>query len=540
MGSFTLSAKIVIYFGSSKKKDGKFGGSGFFPYFCRLKNKDDLQKETKDSYSHVLKYTGIFGGVQGLNIVVSLVRNKLVAVLLGPNGMGLASLFNTTVTFISQATNLGISFSAVKHVSELFERGNEEEITHFVKVVRAWSMLTALVGMLVCIVAGPLLSSYTFAWGNHTQHFVLLSPAVGLLAVTGGEMAILKGARQLRSLAVIQIYSVLSALIISVPIYFYFNQAGIVPVIVLMALMSMLLTIRHSYRLYPLQLRGAKGVLGEGMEMVRLGLAFVVAGILGSGAEMLIRSYLNVATGDLDVVGLYNAGYVLTITYAGMVFSAMETDYFPRLSSVNNDVAALNMTVNRQIEVSLLIVSPMLAALIVGLPILIPLLFSSKFLPMVGMAQVAVFAMYIKAVSLPVSYITLAKGDSIGYMVLEAIDDVLLVVFIIVGYRLWGLQGTGVALTMSYVVDIVLVGVYTWWRYRYRLSMQVLQYAGIQFTLGVCVYIVTLVDNALIYWSLGTLICLASLLVSISILHQKTSLWSALKTKLRNRFHRHD
>ena len=72
-----------------------------------------MKKEPTDSYSHVLKYTGIFGGVQGLNIAVSLVRNKLIAVLLGPNGMGLVSLFNTTVNFISQATNFGISFSAV-------------------------------------------------------------------------------------------------------------------------------------------------------------------------------------------------------------------------------------------------------------------------------------------------------------------------------------------------------------------------------------------------------------------------------------------
>ena len=498
-----------------------------------------MQKEASDSYSHVLKYTGIFGGVQGLNIVVSLVRNKLIAVLLGPNGMGLASLFNTTVNFISQATNFGISFSAVKHVSELFERGDEAAIAHFVKVVRAWALLTALIGMLVCVVVGPLLSDYTFAWGDHTLHFILLAPAVGLMAITGGEMAILKGARQLRSLAVIQIFNVLAALVISIPIYYFYNQTGIVPVIVLMALTSMLLTIRHSYRLYPLQLSGANGVLGEGMAMVRLGVAFVVAGVLGSGAEMLIRSYLNVVSGDLDVVGLYNAGFMLTITYAGMVFSAMETDYFPRLSSVNSDVAATNQTVNRQIEVSLLIVSPMLAALIIGLPILIPLLFSSKFLPMVGMAQVSVFAMYIKAVSLPVSYLTLAKGDSVGYMVLEAIYDVLLVLLVIFGYGQWGLLGTGVALSLSYVFDILLVGAYTYWRYHYRVSMQVLQYAAIQFTLCVAVYIFTLVENPLIYWSLGTLICLASLFVSISILHQKTSLWSALINKMKNRFSRH-
>ena len=495
-----------------------------------------MKKEATGSYSHVLKYTGIFGGVQGLNIVVSLVRNKLIAVILGPNGMGLASLFNTTVNFISQATNLGISFSAVKHVSELFDRGDEAAIANFVRVVRAWSLLTALFGMLVCIVAGPALSNYTFAWGDHTLHFVLLSPAVGLLAITGGETAILKGARQLRPLAVIQVYTVLAALVISVPVYYFFGQTGIVQVIVLMALVSMLLTVRYSYRLYPLQLRGGRGVLGEGMEMVKLGVAFVVAGVMGSGAEVLIRSFLNVSSGDLDVVGLYNAGFMLTVTYAGMVFSAMETDYFPRLSSVNHDAAATNLTVNRQIEVSLLIVSPMLATLIISLPVLIPILFTSKFLPMVSMAQIAVFSMYIKAISLPVSYIMLAKGDSIGYMVLEGIYDVLLVVLIVFGYRHWGLFGTGVALSLSYLLDILMVGAYAYLRYQYRPSVPVIYYAALQFSLGLAAYTVTLIDNPFIYWTLGLLICLVSLLVSVYILHQKTSLWASLTGKLKKRF----
>jgi O-antigen/teichoic acid export membrane protein len=351
-------------------------------------------------------------------------------------------------------------------------------------------------------------------------------------------MAILKGCRRLRALAVIQMLSVLAALIISLPLYYFFWQAGIVPVIVLMATASMLFTIRYSYRLYPLQLRGMKGILGEGMEMVRLGVAFVLAGILGSGAEMVIRSYMNVV-GSLDDVGLYNAGFMLTITYAGMVFSAMETDYFPRLSAANQDVAAANQIVNRQIEVSLLIVSPMLVCLVIGLPILIPLFFSHEFQPVVAMAQVAVFSMYIKAVSLPVSYMTLARGDSMGYLTLEAIDDVLLVLLVVYFYNHFGLWGTGVALSLSYVIDLILVYVYTRLRYGYQLSLPVLQYAAMQLPLGIGAYVVTFIDNPILYWVLGIIICFVSMALSVYILHQKTSLWSSLTGKFKSKFHIH-
>lgn len=495
-------------------------------------------KEEADSYGHVLKYTGVFGGVQGLNIVVNLVRNKLVSIILGPEGMGLVSLFNSTVNFISQTTNMGLSASAIKHISEVFDSGDEKRIAHFVKVVRLWSLLVALLGMVVCIIAGPLLSNYTFSWGDHTLHFILLSPAVGLLAITLGETAILKAARALRALAVVQIYTVMAALLISVPIYKMLGQTGIVPVIVLLALVSMLLTVRYSYRIVPLELKGAHGLLGEGMGMVRLGLSFMLAGIMGSGAEMLIRSYLNV-NGSLEEVGLYSAGFMLTITYASIVFSSMESDYFPRISAISGNNQALCLSVNRQIEVSLLIVAPMLAGLIVALPVLVPLLLTSKFLPMVPMAQVAVFSMYIKSVSLPISYLTLAKGDSVAYMTLEAIYDLVMVAAVLLGYTWGGLFGIGVGLSVSYLVDVLIVYFYTHRYYDYTMSSSVMKYAAIHLSLGVAAYLTTYIGSPVLYWLLGMSACAASLIISVYILHQKTSLWTALTEKLTSKFRRH-
>lgn len=490
-----------------------------------------MNESDKGAYGHVLKYTGIFGGVQGLNVIVSLVRNKFVALLLGPSGMGLVSLFNTTVTFISQSTHFGISMSAVRNLSNHPDDDNHPQIQHFVKVVRAWAMLTALLGMLVCITIGPFLSSATFAWGDHSLHFILLSPAVAMLAVTGGETAILKGRRRLKSLALVQVGSVFAALIISVPVYYFFGEAGIVPVIVLMAFVTMLLTVRESYRLYPLQLRGAKGVLGDGMEMIRLGVAFTLAGIIGSSAEMLIRSWLNV-TGDLDVLGLYNVGYMITITYAGMVFSAMESDYFPRLSGVQHDVAATNECVNRQMEVSLLLLSPMLAALIVFLPLLVPLLFSPKFLPVTGMAQVAALAMYLKVLTLPVAYITLARGRSLAYLFLETSYFVAFVLLMMFGYEHWELMGTGIAITLAHLFEYLLVNGFAYKKYGYRFSATVYGYAVVQMTLGLLAYLLTLIADGILYWGLGLTVVLLSFCLSLHILRRKTHLWQKLTQKI--------
>ena len=196
--------------------------------------------------------------------------------------------------------------------------------------------------------------------------------------------------------------------------------------------------------------------------------------------------------------------------------------------------------VNRQSEVTLLIVSPMLPSLMLLLPVLIPILFRSDFLPVVAMAQVILLSMYVRAVYLPMAYITLAKGDSFHYFLLEAVYDILVVVFVIIGYHNWGLTGTGFAIALANVCDILITYAYTSIRYHLRISPQVIWLMAIQLPLGMGVYILTFVDNDILYWGMGSLLCLVSLMISGYILHQKSSLWSALVAKLKARFSHHE
>ncbi len=490
--------------------------------------------EKDDSYSHILKYTGIFGGVQGLNIMVGIIRNKLVAMILGPSGMGLMSLFSSTIKLVSDSTNLGISMSAVREISEAYGQGDDDRVNHIVKLVRTWCLLTALLGVFVCVAFSPLLNKWTFTWGDHTLHFVLLSPVVAMGAIVGGELAILKATRQLRHLAVLSVYAVVGALVTSVPLYYVWRERAIVPSLVIIALVQLVFTVAYSYRLFPLRISRERRAIGEGMGMVRLGVAFVLAGILGSGAEFAIRSYLN-NVGDLEAVGLYNAGYMMTMTYAGMVFQAMETDYFPRLSSVRGVGESLHLVVNRQVEVSLLLVSPLLVFFMVGAPILLPLLYSGKFLPMMGMMKITVLAMYFRAVALPVEYISLSKGDSKSYLFVELVYDVLIVVFVVVGYERLHLLGTGIALLVAGVANLLFVLAYMWRRYRYHLSREVLLYAGIQFPLGVVAYLSTLAFTGAYYWAAGLLLGFVSLGVSIQVLRSKSHLWERIIVKIRKR-----
>ena len=106
----------------------------------------------EQSYRQIIKYTGYFGGVQGLNILAGLVRNKIIAVFLGPVGIGLISLYNSALKLISDSTNCGISLSGVRYVSETPD-GLERQ--HMIETVRRWCLITGIIGVALCCLLSP-------------------------------------------------------------------------------------------------------------------------------------------------------------------------------------------------------------------------------------------------------------------------------------------------------------------------------------------------------------------------------------------------
>ena len=143
-----------------------------------------MKEQSEGSYKHILKYTSVFGGVQGLVILIGLVRNKFMAVLLGAGGMGFNALLTAAQNFASQCTNLGISFGAVPRLSEYYEHDHQQLLDYYIQVIRLWSLIAAVLGCLFCIIVSPLINDLSFTWGNHTLHYAMLGISVAMIAIT--------------------------------------------------------------------------------------------------------------------------------------------------------------------------------------------------------------------------------------------------------------------------------------------------------------------------------------------------------------------
>ena len=510
-----------------------------------------VQKETHSNprnsgYDRILKYTGVFGGVQTLANLITLVKSKLVAHFIGPAGMGIAYAFNRTLDLVSKTTDLGISFSAVKTIAEKMPGEDADEasaeavpaaiaaLSHELLVVRSWSLWLGILGTVACFLLAPLFSRLSFDGDyGYTLSFRLLALVVGCTSVTSAERAILKGTRQLKALAVNQMAVVAATLVVAVPVYMWRGMQGIVPVLVLTAACTLVLTCACSFKAFPYRVRlFSREVFSDGSYIVRLGLNYTVAGFLGAGALFVVSSYM-LEHGTAEDVGFYSNAVILTSYLSMLVFSAVETDFYPRLAAVHADRAAASHLVSEQTEVLVLLTAPLVALFIVSLPLLIPLLLKHTFLPMLSCTLWAALALFFTALTRPLSFMSLSHGDSSTYLLQELFYDVFMTVAVIVGYREGGLQWAGIALLVSAVFDWVLNLLITRVRYGYRMNAKVRCYALVMGLSLTAVTVVLLLLHGGWRWGVGGMLALGVCALSLHFLAKETDLLKRLAAKLK-------
>ena len=481
------------------------------------------KRPSDNTLNHILKYTGVFGGVQGLTMLMGVIRNKLTSKLLGTVGQGLLMEYTSIIEGVHATTNCGVGFSSVRRASELFESSDEAAIKSFVLTVRTWCLWIGLVGVVLCATASPLLSRILFE-GSSREAFNIacLSPMLLCLAITMGEVSVLKGLRRLKRVAIITTLSAVATLILTVPIYLALGISGI---IIAMNLSTAAVTIIHlsfTVPIYPWRVSPASAaVFREGWSMIRIGVPYVLAAVAGSIMSIIVIAILKSDGGD-EVVGLYRAGYVLMGSYAGLVFAAFDSDYFPRLSSVNADVVRRNELMNRQILVSVLLIAPLLIAMIVMMPVILRVLHTEAFLPATSMAVCAVFYPFFRALSMPMSYMALARGDSHYYLGAEVIYDAASVLLIWLAFNRWGLAGAGVGLSLSALFDVLLVGCAYGYIYKIRLAKQTLAMATTQaIIVGASLAVCLLTDGLTKYLAGATLLAISAL-ISLHVLKKKS------------------
>lgn len=414
------------------------------------------QPTDNNLYRVITKAAAIFGGVQVVSILCSVVRTKIIAVLLGCVGIGIIGLYNSAIETITALTGLGIRSSSVREISEAHNKDDKSDISRIVTVVRRWSWFVGLLGAVVLITLSPLLSQYTFGDNEHIWGFVWLSCTLLFNALASGEQAILQGTKQLKRLARCSVYGSIAALLVSLPLYYFMGIDGIVPSLILYAAATLIVTLVYKDREIEKSDITLQQTAQQGRDMVTLGVFMTVSSFITTLFSYIFAAYLNTRSGEATV-GYYQAGFTLMNKYVGLIFTAMAMEYYPRLSGVAKDNASLSQYVGKQVEMMQLMLAPIIAIFIVLHPLMVQILYTTDFHVINSYLLLAIQGISFKAISWSIGFVLLAKGSGKLYFTTELISDTITLALNIVGYRYWGLAGVGASYTVGFILYLIII-----------------------------------------------------------------------------------
>jgi O-antigen/teichoic acid export membrane protein len=491
--------------------------------------------EEQSSYRQIMKATSIFGGVQGFQIIIQVIRSKFVAVLLGPTGIGIIGLLTSTIGLIGGLTNFGLGTSAVKDIAASSSTGEQTRIATTAAVLRNLVWFTGILGTIVTLVLSPWLSQLTFGNHNYTLAFIWISITLLFNQLSVGQLVILQGMRRLQYLAKANLAGSVLGLIFTVPLYYIWGIDGIVPGIIGTSLIALLLSWFFAKKVDIEKVKiTRKQVMSEGEKMLVMGFMISLSGLSSLGASYLIRIFIN-NHGGIEQVGLYNAGFAIINTYVGLVFTAMATDYYPRLSAVAHSNQLCRQIINQQAEIALLILSPILIVFLIFINWIVVLLYSSKFIPVNEMLYWAGVGMIFKAASWSVAFIFLAKGSSKYFFWNELISNLYTLGLNIIGYRYMGLTGLGISFMAGYLIYLAQVFIFSKIKFEFSFNPAFNYIFAFQFVLIVASLLTVKLFKSNYMFLIGVVLIAISAWYSLKELDKRLDL-KALATGIKNRF----
>lgn len=491
-------------------------------------------EENQKSYIEIFKATSIFGSVQILNIIASLIRSKFAAILIGSVGIGVLGVLNSTIKLISGISKVGLDTSSIKEIAFAKKSKDQTRIDEITNTLRRILWIIGIIGMLSTIALSSVLSEITFGNEEYTIAFMWLSIAILFNQLTVGSLSILQGLRRLRLLASANLMASFTSVIVVVPFYYYLQLDGIVPSIIVTSIITFFISL---FYLKSIKLSRNKQTLREtfdkGKTMIKLGAVLSISGLISLLVAYLMQIYIT-NKGGLTQVGLYNAAIVIINSYVGLVFNAMSKDYFPRLSETINNRVSIIQNVNRQSLIAILLLTPIVVVFLSCAPFIIRLIYSKEFLPIVTLVSLGLLGTLFKAMSWSQGYVIIAKGDSEVFIKTTIGFNFILLTFNIIGYNYYGLMGLGVSFASYNVIHYVVISIIMRWRYSISLNKEVLILFFKCMMLSITVYICTFIELIWVkYWTLIILV-ISSIWFSMSELHKKINVITLFKEKRNN------
>jgi PST family polysaccharide transporter len=401
--------------------------------------------------------TAMLGVSSIINILLSIVRNKIFSLYLGPVGIGQFGMLNDFMNSVYSLGSLGAGSSGIQAISKASTESGHEVRRIFNTLLRVFT------GLSLVLVAGVILFSGQISRSLAGDDSYIWLLRIGSLALlfrfrSGIQGMLLNGMKRVGMLAKSNIIQGVATTIIGL-ILVYFLRKDAVPFLVISIALVGFVVGQYQSRvvLKELPSHGQGLTMKELSPIFLLGFSSLWASFLESTVTILNKSWINHYFGQ-DYLGYYQVAIGFTGSYIGFITSSIITNYYPNLvTKVQEGNAARNDYVNQQVGMSMALIMPLLFVMLTFSKFFLQVLFSSKFLAADALIGYTVAGTFIQVVAWPIAYVFLAHRATKTYLLTESIGNGSMLILSYFAVRSGQFALLGLAFVLHYIIYLAVI-----------------------------------------------------------------------------------
>lgn len=389
-------------------------------------------------------------------VILSIIKVKLLAIMLGTSGIGIFSILQNLKEIVTQTTNVGLSSSGVRFIAK--ERANSNRILELFHTIIITNILLGLLGCLPLIFVSASISNILFNTPSYDKLISIIAVATFFFQLSATYSTLLQGLRKIKLFSAMTWLPVLISTVVGTLCVYLLGVPGMAYFFITQAVISVALGIKFKKNMnleghLKLSLRRYFQLI---YPMILLGLTFMFGGLINMCVLFLLRIYISDSYG-LSSLGEFSAAWAITTTYLGVFLTALSADYFPRLAAAADDRQKLTENINQQITFTLVFGTPVLILLFFMSPFVVPILYTNEFRGTALMVQLCNLGNFFKLISWSIGFVFAATGLGKIFLLVQVTFNVIFVASFVIFQHYFQLMAVGYAFSFAYLAHALIV-----------------------------------------------------------------------------------
>jgi O-antigen/teichoic acid export membrane protein len=398
------------------------------------------------------------GSGSAISIILTVISTKIIAIVLGPSGIGLLSLLRQIVATSAVTGTAGQTAILQGIVSK---EGGERD-RYLVTVFWLYILVTVLTCLILIFFASEIANLVLNNSDRQSVNLIRYSAVpVALTMISAYLYSLLNGFKAIGKLALGQILGSLALALLALPISKIIENGYYAAFILMMSislsagLLYYLTVAYHEGWLDPIISYFRPQLYRNAIEhFYKIAITTLITGLSSTVVLLIIRAMI-VQKGGLDYAGLFDVAWTLSMTYVMIFLGSLGTYYAPRLGEMRDQQSRIDL-IQDAIRLAILVSVPMVVSVIVFKPLVIEILYSNQFMPALETIRWMLIGDYIKVSCWVIAIPAVMRAHmrvfflgeiawQIGFLIISAIAVSLLN----------NMQGIGVGFIIMYAIYFI-------------------------------------------------------------------------------------